>query len=154
MSHPPVSVTRTIPASADKIFDLLADASRHQEIDGSGTVKGTKAPSQRLALGDTFGMDMKMVVAYRMVNTVIAFEENRVIAWQPRPDNKLIAKFVGGRIWRYELEPVGDGTSPSTIVTETWDISQEKAFGTGYMADGTRKSMTKTLEKIEQIVTA
>ena len=48
------SVERFIPASPDAIFDLLADPSRHQEIDGSGTVKGTAEGSQRLA--DGFGV--------------------------------------------------------------------------------------------------
>ncbi len=33
------SVERVIPAPAEKIFDLLADPSRHREIDGSGSVR-------------------------------------------------------------------------------------------------------------------
>ena len=54
------TVERLIAAPAAAIFDLLADPSRHQEIDGSGTVKGTPEGSQRLALGSKFGMSMKM----------------------------------------------------------------------------------------------
>ena len=150
MSTKTVSVTRTIPASADQIFDLLADPAGQRRIDGSGTLQSGGDGSRRLALGDTFTMDMKMGIGYTMVNTVIEFEENRRIAWQPRPDNKLIAKFVGGRIWRYELEPVDGGSS--TKVTETWDTSQEKAFGMGAMAKSVETSMTKTLEKIEALV--
>ena len=34
------------------------------------------------------------------------------------------AKLGGGRIWRYELEPVDGGT----LVRETWDISQEASL--------------------------
>jgi uncharacterized protein YndB with AHSA1/START domain len=145
------SVERFIPAPADKIFDLLADPSRHKEIDGSGTVQGAPQGSQRLELGSKFGMSMKMGIPYSMVSTVIEFEENRRIAWQPRPSLSFMKWFAGGRIWRYELEP-GDG---GTLVRESWDITQEvhKRAVRG-MRSKTVDSMTKTLERIEQVVTA
>ena len=54
-----VTVQRLIAAPADVIFDLLADPSRHTELDGSGHVKGTRTDARRLKLGDTFGMSMK-----------------------------------------------------------------------------------------------
>ena len=37
-----VSVERVIPAGPAAIFALVADASRHPEIDGSGTVRQVK----------------------------------------------------------------------------------------------------------------
>lgn len=77
-----VTVERVIPAPPEAIFDLLADPTRHPEIDGSGTVQRAKTGSQRLALGSSFGMSMRMGVPYSMVSTVIEFEENRGIAWQ------------------------------------------------------------------------
>ncbi len=116
-----VSVERIIPAPPEKIFDLLADPARHRDIDGSGTVRDAKSGSERLALGSTFGMSMKMGLPYSMVNEVIDFEENRRIAWQTKPPVSWGAKLGGGRIWRYDLEPVDGGT----LVRETWDISQE-----------------------------
>jgi hypothetical protein len=83
-----------------------------------------------------------------MVSTVIEFDENRRIAWQTWPP---IGRFIaGGRIWRYELEPVAGGTR----VRESWDISQEKmkALVTiGKAREKTRQSMAKTLENIEKI---
>ena len=54
------TVERVIPAPPERIFDLLADPSRHREIDGSGSVRDAKTGSQRLALGSTFTMSMKM----------------------------------------------------------------------------------------------
>ena len=63
---------------------------------------------------------MKAGIGYSMVSTVIEFEENRRIAWQSRPGG-FVGKFVAGRIWRYELEPVEGGT----LVRESWDISQD-----------------------------
>jgi uncharacterized protein YndB with AHSA1/START domain len=145
------SVERFIPAPASVIFDLLADPSRHQEIDGSGTVKGTPEGSQRLTLGSKFGMSMKVGIGYSMENTVVEFEEDRRIAWQPRPSVSFMRHFVGGRIWRYELEPAEGGT----VVRESWDISQEvhKRAVRG-MRSKTVDAMTKTLERIEKVVTA
>ncbi|MGZ4681291.1 MAG: SRPBCC family protein [Acidimicrobiales bacterium] len=147
-----VTVERVIPAPAEAIFDLLADPSRHREIDGSGTVRDAKAGSQRLELGDTFGMSMKMGLPYSMVSTVIEFDENRRIAWQTTGPTA-IGKHVGGRIWRYELEPVDGGTK----VSESWDIRHESALtrpAVRMAAGKTRQSMAATLERIEAIVTA
>jgi hypothetical protein len=110
------SVERTIPAPADAIFALLADPSRHPDIDGSGSVRDSKEP------------------------------------WQSRPPG-VFGKISGGRIWRYELEPVDGGTR----VRETWDISHE--IGTKVMLRNsrvhqhTREAMEKTLANIEKLVT-
>ena len=146
-----VSVERVIPAPAEQIFDLLADPARHPDIDGSGTVRGAKAGSERLALGSKFGMSMKMGVPYSMVSEVIEYDENRRIAWQTMPPVSWGAKLGGGRIWRYELEPVGSGTR----VRESWDISQEKIKAIVRPArKRTREAMEKTLERIEELVIA
>jgi hypothetical protein len=95
-------------------------------------------------------MSMKLAVPYSMESTVIEFEEGRRIAWQTWPPiGKAIA---GGRIWRYELEPVDGGTR----VRETWDISNE--IGTKCMLQNsrvhqhTREAMEKTLANIENLV--
>ena len=103
------TVERVIPAPPEKIFALLADPSRHQDIDGSGFVRDAKEPSQRVKLGDKFGMAMKRGVPYSTVNTVIEFEDNRRIAWKTCSPG-VVGKVRGGPIWRYELEPVDGGT--------------------------------------------
>lgn len=145
------TVERLIAAPAAAIFDILADPSRHQEIDGSGTVKGTPEGSQRLALASKFGMSMKMGIGYSMVNTVVEFDENRLIAWQPRPSIGFLRLFIGGRIWRYELVEQAGGT----LVRESWDITQEAhPSAVRSMRSKTIDSMTKTLERIAQVVEA
>jgi uncharacterized protein YndB with AHSA1/START domain len=144
------TVERVIPAAPEKIFELIADPSRHPEIDGSGTVRGAKGKPSRLELGATFGMSMKLGLPYSMVSEVIEFEPNRRIAWQTMPPVRLMRPFVGGRIWRYELEPVDGGTR----VRESWDISQEKVKAMVRPArQRTIEAMTKTLERIERVVT-
>lgn len=109
-----VSRSTVVPASAAEIFDVLADARRHREFDGSGTVRDAfvDAP-ERLALGSKFGMKMRIVVPYSMTNTVVEFEEGRRIGW----------RHVGGHVWRYVLEPVEGGTR----VTEEFDWSTNRA---------------------------
>ena len=144
-----VRVERVIPAPPEAIFALLADATRHRDIDGSGTVRDAHGEPERLALGTSFGMSMKMGVPYSMVSTVIEFEENRRIAWQTRGPTPL-GRFVAGRIWRYELEPVDGGTR----VRESWDITHEAIITKAVVsraAGETRKNMAKTLERIEQL---
>ena len=147
-----VTVERVIAAAPEAIFDLLADPSRHCDIDGSGSVVGAKGGSERLGLGSSFGMSMKMGLPYSMVSTVIEFDENRRIAWQTTGPTA-IGKHVGGRIWRYELEPVDGGTK----VSESWDIRHESVFTKPVvrMSGGkTGENMAATLERIEQVVTA
>lgn len=145
-----VSVERVIPAPPERIFEVLADPSRHQEIDGSGTVRAAKpGASHHLQLGDTFGMSMKMGLPYSMVSTVIEYEPNRRIAWQSRPPGP-VGKVVGGRIWRYELEPAEGGTR----VRESWDLTQDRqrALLRRMYATKTRQNMERTLERLEQVV--
>jgi uncharacterized protein YndB with AHSA1/START domain len=146
-----VTVERVIPAPPEAIFDLLADPARHPEIDGSGTVKGARTGSERLALGSSFGMSMKMGIPYAMVSTVVEFEDDRRIAWQTRGPTA-VGRLFGGRIWRYELEPVDGGTR----VRESWDITHESAATKPLVrkaADETAKNMAATLERIETRLT-
>ena len=147
-----VTVERTIPAPAAAIFAILRDPARHREIDGSGTVRDAKGESQQLELGSRFGMSMKMGLPYSMVSTVVEYEPDRRLAWQTRGPTPL-GQYVAGRIWRYELEPRDGGT----LVKESWDISEESALTMPVVRRGaahTRETMAKTLERIEDVVTA
>ncbi len=144
------TVERIIPAPPEAIFALLTDARRHRDIDGSGTVQGVKGDPEPLTLGSTFGMSMRMGIPYSMVSTVIEYDENRRVAWQTHGPTA-IGRYVGGRIWRYELEPVDGGTR----VQESWDISQESFFTKPMVrraAEETRKNMAATLERIETLL--
>ena len=144
-----VSVSRVIDAPAEAIFAVLADPRRHKDFDGSGSVGDAKDLPDRLRLGSTFGMSMKQGLSYSMVNEVVEFEEDRRIAWEPHM--KAVAWVSGGRIWRYELEPVDGGTR----VTETWDISKEKSkFAVRAATKKTRANMEATLARLDEIVTA
>ncbi len=152
-SRDQVTVQRLIPAPANVIFDLLADPSRHAEFDGSGhVVKPTSNGSRRLTAGDRFGMEMKRGAGYKMLNVVYEFDTDRLIAWQTIAPG-IAGKFVGGRRWRYDLEPVDGGT----MVSETWNIKDESLFTRGAvrrtLTEQTRTNMARSLERLEEIVT-
>jgi len=143
-----VSVEKVVNAPAEAIFSLVADANKHRVIDGSGTVKDPRAGTpERLSLGSTFRMSMKAGFSYSMMNTVVEFEDGRRIAWQARPPG-FLGRFTGGRIWRYELEPVDGGTR----VKESWDISQDHQRRMLRRAGGrTKGMMEKTLDRIAEV---
>jgi len=103
-----ISRSIEVEAPAERIFELLADPRRHADFDGSGSVKGSVSGPERLSIGAKFGMDMRLVVPYRIGNQVKEFDEGRRIAWA----------HLGGHRWRYELESLEGG---STRVTETFD---------------------------------
>ncbi|WP_392545346.1 SRPBCC family protein [Oryzobacter telluris] len=145
-----LSVERFVPAPPAAVFDLLVDPAKHAEIDGGDTVVAARSGGRRLGLGDRFGMDMHLGTAYSTLNTVVEFEQDHRIAWQTTATG-LLSKVLGGRIWRYVLEPVDGGTK----VTETWDIRSEattsKPFVRG-MRSMTRRNMERTLARIEEIL--
>ena len=108
---PIIRAERTIAADPQRIFDVLADPSLHPVIDGSGSIRGGAADNpQRLSEGARFGMSMRLGAPYRIRNTVVEFDEPRLIAWR---------HFAGHR-WRYVLTPVSGGT----LVAEEWDSTR------------------------------
>lgn len=144
MDERQVSATRVVSATPERVFDLLADPAAHALIDGSGTVRGTKAPSgTRLALGARFGMSMKLGVPYGISNEVVEFEEGRLIAW----------RHFGGHRWRWQLQPVDGGTS----VTETFDWSTARspvALEVMRVPARNKRSIEATLDRLEAHLTA
>jgi hypothetical protein len=126
---------------------LLVDPARHQEVDGSNTVKSVKATSGPVALGATFDMHMKRGARYSTRNTIIEFEPGKVIAWQTRPLTIPVRWLIGGRIWTYELTPEATGTR----VRETWDLRPERGRRlVRRLAGDVERNMTATLAAIER----
>ncbi len=139
-----VSTSRIIAADRQAIFDVLADPAMHPVIDGSGTVVEVQdGGPPRLEEGARFGMGMRIGAPYRILNTVVEFEEGRRIAWR---------HFHGHR-WRYELADSPDG---GTEVTETFDWSGARTklplVLAGIPARNLR-GMRRTLENLERLVT-
>lgn len=140
-----VSVERVIAAPAARIFDLLADPARHHEIDGSDSVVAPRGDApERLSPGARFGMSMRQGVPYPVTNEVVEFEEGRLIAW----------RHLGHHVWRYELEPVDDGSR--TRVVETFDWGPARAsflYPLVRIPQRNRAAMERTLERLDAVVT-
>lgn len=114
------SATRVIDASANEIFAILSDPSRHAETDNSGMVVSADTDAKLEKVGDVFVMNMtKEDGEYQTRNEVFAFQENKVIGWQNLKN--LTADVEVGAKWLYELSSEG---ADSTSVTLTYDRSE------------------------------
>jgi uncharacterized protein YndB with AHSA1/START domain len=114
-----ITATRTLPAGPDEVFAVLADPARHPDTEPTDWVRAARDPQPITEVGQVFGMDMHhpSVGDYVIHNTVTVLESDRAIAWQPGQYDEHGTWGSGGWWWRYDLEPVEDGTR----VTLTYD---------------------------------
>jgi hypothetical protein len=153
----PVSVSRTIEASAEDLFAILAHPARHPGIDGSGMLRQALSTSPITKTGDTFVMKMHNAEMgdYEITNHVVEFERNRRIGWEPVLSAASRAEDQGDigdrneHRWSYELEPVG---LSSTVVTEIYDCTRAPEWLRNAVKNGNRwlESMAATLEKLDE----
>ena len=139
-----VSESKVIAADPQVLFDIVADPAMHPRIDGSGTVRESRADgAERLSLGARFGMDMKLGAPYKITNTVVEFDEPTRIAW----------RHFNGHVWRYLFEPVDGGTR----VTEQWDArpAKNRLFLrlSGFPARN-RRGIVATLDRLAELATS
>ena len=107
--------SREVAASAEVIFDLIADPSQQPRWDGNDNLAEAPMGQRVHGAGDMF--TMVLTGGSVRENHVVEFEEARRIAWRPADPGKGPA----GHLWRWELEPAGEST---TKVTHTYDWSQ------------------------------
>jgi len=119
-----VSATTVIDAAADAVFAVLADPAKHAAIDGTGWVCEPVDARPLTSAGQVFRMAMfhegHPDGSYQTANEVVDFDPPRTISWKPgyaAGDGRL--RF-GGWVWRYDLAPLGAGT---TRVTLSYDWS-------------------------------
>lgn len=111
-----VRATREVRATPETIFELIADPARQPEWDGNNNLGQADAGQRVREVGDVFRMVLLGGDKVRE-NHVVEFEEGRLIAWRPASEGEAPA----GHLWRWELEPTGDG---ATRVTQTYDWTQ------------------------------
>ena len=115
-----ITVSREIPASATEIFDVLSNPNRHQQLDGSGFIRGVDHADRITANGQVFRMNMTgdhMGGDYQTDNTVSGYDPHKLIAWKTAP----AGSEPPGWEWLWELKPEG---SDSTNVSLTYDWAQ------------------------------
>ncbi|OBJ25542.1 ATPase [Mycobacterium sp. 1165196.3] len=137
-------VTRTIAATPAAIFAVLADPSRHQNIEPTDWVRDAVDTAPITGAGQMFSMNMYLTAAggdYVTHNLVHVFERDRTIAWMPGVLDDAGNHTPGGWFWRYDLVPNGDRTD----VTLTYDwsgtpqafrdrVGEMPIFGEDYLA--------------------
>ncbi len=110
-----VSASRVIAASADRIFELIADPAAQPRWDANDNLAEAEAGQRVHAVGDVFAMTLTLGVVRE--NHVVEFDEGRRIAWRPAEPGQP----PPGHLWRWELEPID---SAHTRVTHTYDWSR------------------------------
>ncbi len=155
-----VSVSKEIPAPAEVVFALLADPTRHPEIDGSGMLRAASGGAIN-RVGDTFSMRMHNdeMGDYEMINHVVDYEPARRIAWEPallragRPEDETEVGVRAGHRWSYLLRPVG---SDATLVTESYDCSSAPDWLQKAVQGGRRwqAAMEASLENVHRLCCA
>jgi hypothetical protein len=124
MTDETMTATCVVDAPAGTVFDVLADPTTHQAIDGTGWVRESLAGKRLTEVGQVFRMAMYHEnyggMHYEVANRVEVFQPPHAIAWLPGQGADDANLDFGGWIWRYDLEPVGDDR---TEVTLTYDWS-------------------------------
>lgn len=120
MTDETVSATTTISASAEAVFAVLADSSRHAAIDSTGRVRDSVDERRITGSGQIFRVDMYHENhpdgSYEMANQVLVFEQPRVISWRPGYVSAATGELeFGGWIWRYDLNQVGPDRTQVTL---------------------------------------
>jgi uncharacterized protein YndB with AHSA1/START domain len=109
------SASREIAASADRIFEFIADPAQQPRWDGNDNLAEAE-PGQRVR-GQEDVFTMTLTGGNIRENHIVEFEEGRRIAWLPSEPGRR----PPGHLWRWELEPL---TETRTRVTHTYDWSQ------------------------------
>jgi uncharacterized protein YndB with AHSA1/START domain len=137
-----------IDAPPGVVFAILAAPRQHSRIDGSGSVRSVIGGPERItATGQTFVVRMKLFgLPYVIVNRVVEFEPDRLIAWR---------HFTANR-WRYELTRTDGG---GTTVTETFDSSRvdpvtDAVVRWAKFPERNQRGITETLQRLRKVAEA
>lgn len=121
-----LTVSRILDVPAKDVFEVLTLPARHHEFDGSGTVRAADDTERVTASGQKFVMNMhreEMGGDYRTHNFVTAYDENKMIGWQPAQEQS--KDEPQGWEWLYELKP-GDADTTEVSLTYDWSKVDEK----------------------------
>ena len=117
-----VKATREVDASAELIFDLIADPSQQPRWDGNDNLAEAPMGQRVHGVGDVF--HMVLTGGSVRENHVMEFEEGRRIAWRPADPGQRPA----GHLWRWELEPAGASTTKVTHIYDWSQLTDENRF--------------------------
>ncbi|WP_229477338.1 polyketide cyclase [Mycolicibacterium mageritense] len=162
MAEETMAATTVVNASAEAVFDVLADPSSHAAIDGTGWVRQAVDTTRLTKPGQLFRMGMyhenHPCKLYEMTNRIEQLDRPRVIAWMPGAQPRYIpgrqgadddAVEYGGWIWRYDLKSVG---ADQTEVTLTYDWSRVRQPRPFEFPPFPREHLVSSLEHLASLV--
>ncbi|MBE1551331.1 uncharacterized protein YndB with AHSA1/START domain [Mycobacterium sp. OAS707] len=136
MTEERMTATLTIQAPVQDVFNVLADPSTHQAIDGTGWVREPLDGKPLAGVGQVFRMTMfhenHPDKFYEMANRVEVFEPPRAIAWLPGQGADDADLEFGGWLWRYDLTSVGPAETEVTLTYDWSDVPSETREHIGF----------------------
>ncbi|MGN6474570.1 MAG: SRPBCC family protein [Mycobacteriales bacterium] len=112
-----VSASGVVDASAEDVFEQIADPARQPAWDGNENLREAATGQRVHGVGDVFVM--RLTRGGIRQNRIVEFEEGRLIAWLPNVPGKPSP----GHLWRWELRPLD---ASRTEVTHTYDWTNLK----------------------------
>ncbi|MDO8731019.1 MAG: SRPBCC family protein [Actinomycetota bacterium] len=136
-------VSCVIPASAELVFAVLADPTRHRDFDGSGAVRDSIDTAPLTAEGQTFEMNMynERVGDYVVRNHVRALKPNEEISWLPSSGGRPAA----GHWWGYDVTAIDDNSCEVGLNYDWADVTDPRmmAFFPRSNQDQMQESLTQ-----------
>jgi uncharacterized protein YndB with AHSA1/START domain len=152
-----VTVTRTIAAPADRIWEVVAHPQGHVDIDGSGMLEAADDARPLVAVGDTFDIkmdrtplnDIPGLVKYEVRNTVTRLEPGSLIEWG-----------IGGKdtpplghVYAWSLTPSADGASTDVTHYCDWTGAPAQLKEAREWPIVPESMLEQSLDKLESLVT-
>jgi Polyketide cyclase / dehydrase and lipid transport len=150
MAKPTISVSRDMPASAERVFALVTDLPKMGELSpenaGGEWLAGATGPAVGAKFKGTNGKGQK---TWTTEATVAEFRPHEAFAFEVNVGPVKVAR------WSYAIEPKGDGCT----VTETWTERRPKLLqvlfgktvsGVADRASFNKASMETTLQRVAE----
>jgi hypothetical protein len=128
-----VWATKRIAVTAHEVFLAVTDPACHVRIDGSGMLQNAGGVRRLKTAGDTFDIEMDrqplgdvagvewLPRYYTIRNFVTRIIPDRLLEWAPA----LAGKAPTGRVYGWQIEPVGETTCDVTNYCDWHAISDE-----------------------------
>lgn len=144
-----IVVRRSVDAAVEKVFEFVADPSRHRDFDRSGLVRTAVGTHRIGGVGDVFVMNMhdeRRGGDFVLHNHVTEYVENARLAWHPGPD---AARPEGWEI-AWDFQPIG---AYATEVTLTYDWSGVRE-GAERFPETDAAALESSLERLAEVIKA
>ena len=113
------SATREIAASAERIFELIADPAQQPRWDANDNLAEAATGQRVRAVDEVF--TMTLTDGSVRENHVVEFVEGRRIAWRPAEPQQA----PPGHLWRWQLEPIDSSRARVTHTYDWTDLTDE-----------------------------